>query len=88
LNEDIMSDGELQVGAFGGSMVREVTRELAGADSTLQTLAKTDFDKMKGVTDRFDRPEVRVLAKMMVLRAVLGNKQPAAPVKTTAKPAQ
>jgi hypothetical protein len=75
--EEIISDGELQVGAFGGSMVRGVTSQLGAADSTIQTLTKADFDKMKGVTNHFDRPEIRVLAKMLVLRAVLGNKQPA-----------
>jgi hypothetical protein len=88
VTEDIMTDGELQVGAFGNDMVRNVTKQLVGADSTLQTLTKIDFDKMRAITNRFDRPEVRVLAKMMVLRAVLGNKQPASAVKTTAKPAQ
>jgi hypothetical protein len=87
INEEIISDGELQVGAFGGSMVRGITKQLGSADATLQTLSKTDFDKMKAITNRFDRPEIRVLAKMMVLRAVLGNKQqPATGVKAPAKP--
>jgi hypothetical protein len=73
-SEEIVSDGELQVGAFGGSMIRGLTKELGMAESTLQTLSKTDFQKMKSLTNRFDRSEVRVLAKMLVLRAVLGNK--------------
>src|SRR5437867_4781789 len=68
--EEVISDGELQVGAFGGTMVRDLTKQLGMADSTIQLLAKADFAKTRDLTNRFDRPEVRVLAKMMVLRAV------------------
>jgi hypothetical protein len=74
-NEEMISDGELQVGAFGGSMVRGLTSELGVADASVQLLAKADFGKTRDLTNRFERPEVRILAKMMVLRAVLGPKQ-------------
>ena len=73
--EEVIADGELQVGAFGGSMVRDLTRQLGMADATIQQLAKVDFAKTRNLTNRFERPEVRILAKMMVLRAVLGPKQ-------------
>jgi hypothetical protein len=73
--EEMIADGELQVGAFGGSMVRDLTRQLGMADATIQQLAKVDFAKTRNLTNRFERPEVRILAKMMVLRAVLGPKQ-------------
>ncbi len=69
--EEMIQDGEVQVGAFGGQMVRGLTRELGLADTTIQVLAQADFAKTKTLTNRFDRPEIRVLAKMMVLRAVL-----------------
>ena len=72
--EEMIQDGEVQVGAFGGQMVRGLTRELGMADATIQVLAKADFTKMKNLTNGFDRPEIRVLAKMMVLRAVLNPK--------------
>ena len=71
---EIVDDGEVQVGAFGGSMIREITRGLGVVDGTLRSLAKADLIKTKALTNRFDRPEVRVLAKMLVLRAVMGNK--------------
>jgi hypothetical protein len=71
--EEMIVDGEVQVGAFGGQMVRGLTKELGVADATIQVLARADFAKTKGLTNRFDRPEVRILAKMMVLRAVLGG---------------
>jgi hypothetical protein len=73
--EEIIVDGEVQVGAFGGQMVQSLTRELGIADMTIEVLAKADFAKTKALTNRFDRIEVRTLAKMMVLRAVLDPKQ-------------
>ena len=75
---EIVDDGEVQVGAFGGSMMREITRGLGVVDGTLRSLAKADLVKTKAMTNRFDRPEVRVLAKMLVLRAVMGEKKPTA----------
>ena len=77
--EEVIQDGEVQVGAFGGQMVRGLTKELGMADSTIQVLAKADFGKTKGLTNRFDRAEIRILAKMMVLRAVLDPKKGATP---------
>ena len=71
VNEDFITDGEVQVGVFGGQMVRGLTNELGMADKTIEVLSKADFAKTKGLTNRFDRAEIRVLAKMMVLRAVL-----------------
>lgn len=73
---EVVDDGEVQVGAFGGSMIRELTRELGIVDGTLRSLAKADFAKTKNLTNSFDRAEVRVLSKMLVLRAIMGNKQP------------
>lgn len=74
-NGEMIDDGEIQVGQFGGSMIQGLTGELNIAEPTLQNLAKADFSKMKAVTNSFDRPEVRVLAKMLVLRAILGEKK-------------
>lgn len=74
--EQMIIDGEVQVGAFGGGMVRGLTGELGMADATIRVLANADFVKTKNLTNRFDRPEVRILAKMMVLRAVLEKKVP------------
>lgn len=74
---EIVDDGELQVGAFGSSMIRGLTGELGIADSTIKILAHFDFEKTADLANKFDRPEVRMLAKMMVLRAVLEEKKPA-----------
>ncbi|MEQ1644397.1 MAG: hypothetical protein ABL959_13200 [Pyrinomonadaceae bacterium] len=71
VNEEMIDDGEVQVGMFGGQMIRSMTRELGIANTTLISLAKADFVKTKALTNSFDRVEVRVLAKMLILRAVL-----------------
>lgn len=70
---EMIDEGEVQVGAFGGQMVRGLTNELGMADATLRTLARADFKKTRDLANRFDRSEVRILAKMMILRAVLGE---------------
>lgn len=70
---EMIDEGEVQVGAFGGQMVRGLTSELGMADAVLRKLAKADFKKTRDLTSRFDRSEVRILAKMMILRAVLGE---------------
>lgn len=72
---EMIDDGEVQVGGFGGSMVRELTRGLGQADATILHLARADFGRTKNLTNKFDRQEVRILAKMLVLRAVLGDKK-------------
>lgn len=74
VNDEIVADGELQVGMFGGSMIRGLTGELGMASGTIKTLANADFTKTKALANSFDRTEIRVLAKMMVLRAVLDKR--------------
>lgn len=74
VNEEMFVDGEMQVGAFGGDMVRGITSSLGMAESTVSKLVAADFDRSRAMTDRFDRVETRVLAKMILLRTILGKK--------------
>ncbi len=74
VQEEMVVDGEVQVGAFGGEMIRGFTRELGAANTLIRTLANADFNRTKGLAATFDRTEMRVLAKMLVLRAVLDKK--------------
>lgn len=73
-NGEVMEDGEVQVSGFGGG---GIARELSGAmmmsGATLKNLAEADFTRTRNLTNRFDRTEVRILAKMLVLRAMLGT---------------
>lgn len=75
VNEEIIEGDEVQVGAFGGSMTRDLLGALGASNSTLQSLAAADFARTKDLTNKFNRLEVRILAKMLVLRAVLSVKE-------------
>ncbi|MFN0141731.1 MAG: hypothetical protein ACKVQW_16785 [Pyrinomonadaceae bacterium] len=75
VNAEMIDEGEFQVGMFGGEMIRGMTRELGMAAGPLKTLARADFTKTRSLTNVFDRTETRVLAKMLVLRAVLDKRE-------------
>ena len=73
-NNEIMEDGEVQVSGFGGGgITREILGSLSVSDATLKNLAEADFTRTRNLTNKFDRTEVRILAKMLVIRAVLGD---------------
>ena len=74
VNGEFIEDGEAQVGGFGGEISREITRNIGAMDNTIKNLAVADFARTKALTNKFDRQEVRILAKMLVLRSVFGNK--------------
>lgn len=74
VQREMIDDGEVQVGMFGGEMIRGMTSELGMASGTIRTLVNADFTKTRALTNTFDRTETRVLAKMMVLRVVLDKK--------------
>ncbi len=75
VNEEIFNDGEVQIGSFGGTMVRGLTGGLGMGAGPVKSLAKADFKRLAQTTDRFERPEARVLAKMLVLRAIYDEKK-------------
>jgi hypothetical protein len=75
---EIIEDGEVQIGSFGGGMTRDLLRGLGAIDTTIRSLAKADFTRTKALTNKFDRPEARILAKMLVLRGIFGEKKEAA----------
>lgn len=77
-SNEIIEDGEVQVGSFGGGMTRQLMSSLGATDATIRNLAKADFVRTRALTNKFDRPEARILAKMLVLRGVFGDKKEAA----------
>lgn len=78
-DEEIIEGDEVQVGGFGGAMTRELLSVLGASNTTVHSLAVADFARTKTLTNKFDRLEVRILAKMLVLRAVLGEKEKVQP---------
>jgi hypothetical protein len=55
-------------------MTRGMLGSLGASDSTVRNLAVADFTRTKSLTNKFERQEVRILAKMLILRAVLAEK--------------
>ena len=73
---EIIENGEVQIGGFGsGNMTQQLLGSLGAADASLRSLAIADFNRTKALTNKFDRLEARILAKMLVLRAILGEKK-------------
>lgn len=73
-NGEIIEDGEVQVGSFGGGFTRQLIGGLGVSEPTIRALADADFTRLRNVSNKFDRTEVRILAKMLILRAVFGSK--------------
>lgn len=74
IGDEIIVDGELQLGAFGGQQIRSVSGTAESATSTVRALALFDFSKTKALPNHFERPEIRVYAKMMILQALFDDK--------------
>jgi hypothetical protein len=66
---EVFRDGELplQGGSELGNMVARYGSELA-------SLAKIDFARARIAADKFQLPESRLLAKLLIVQHVLGNK--------------
>ncbi len=76
VNGEIIEDGEVQVSGFGGGgMTRGLIAGLGASEPTIRTLSEADFARMRNLSNKFDRPEVRILAKMLILRAVFDEKK-------------
>jgi hypothetical protein len=72
---EMIDDGEIQVGSFGGEISRDLLRNMGSSDATVRNLAVSDFARTKALSEKFDRQEVRILAKMLILRAVLAKEK-------------
>lgn len=65
----MVKDNEIKVGVLGGPMAGEIRNLTSMAGAPIRSLAEYDLVRTQALTDRFDRPEARVLAKLLVLRA-------------------
>jgi hypothetical protein len=69
LDEEVMRDDELRFEVF-----TEVLPMLTGPYTLdLQTLAVYDFDRTRALADRFQRDEVRMMARLLVVESLLGE---------------
>ncbi len=80
VGEMIMANGEIDLTGFGSEFLG--SRGLGGLASMglneiLVNLAKADFDRTASLSDKFERPEVRLTAKMIVLRSLMPQSQKA-----------
>ena len=79
VNGEFVEDGEVQLGILGGEVTRQMIQSISGADVTLGNLARADFGKTKELTNKIDRTEIRIFAKILILRSVLGPKHDSRP---------
>ncbi len=73
VNGDLIIDNEVQLGTFGGSMTQGFVGQLGGSENVIGNLAIADFEKTKGLADRFSRTELRIFVKLMIMRSVLDD---------------
>ncbi len=86
VNGEMIEDGEIQVGSFGGEMSRDLMKNLGTTDTTIRSLAVADFARTRALTNKFDRPEARILAKMLVLRGILVKSKVQSPMSNVSSP--
>jgi hypothetical protein len=64
---EVVRDDEVAIFQMGRSLDGEIGQYRV----TVNALALADFKRMKGVADRFQRPEIRLLARLLVVQSVL-----------------
>ncbi|HUF02676.1 MAG TPA: hypothetical protein VMM38_00720 [Aridibacter sp.] len=74
VDSDYVQDGELLIGAFASGMTANMSRMLIAGDTVILGLAETDLGRTKALAEKFDRAEIRILAKTLVLGVVLGQR--------------
>ncbi len=67
----MIQNGEVQLGMFGGRLTKDLMGTLNNSNAILLNLAKQDFDRTRSLANKFERPEVQIMAKMLILRSVL-----------------
>ena len=70
---EIIEDGEIKVSGFGGNISKSLLGSLGIAEPIMRSLAVADFTRTKGLATKFDRMEVRIIAKMLILRSILAE---------------
>ncbi len=66
-NRRILENGELIM----NSRSQQFTRYLNLYPQTLRNLAENDYSRLKDLTDKFERPEIRVETRLLIAKALL-----------------
>ncbi|QQS42681.1 MAG: hypothetical protein IPM63_07045 [Acidobacteriota bacterium] len=72
-NGEILDEGELQFGGFGGGMMNQMMRTLDSTGKIVRKLADKDLVRTRALAERFDRPEIRVTARLLILRSFVAE---------------
>lgn len=70
----MVQNGEVQLGMFGGRLSKNLMGTLNNYEKILFNLAEKDFDRTRDLANKFERPEVQIMAKMLILRSILEKK--------------
>ncbi len=70
--EEFVQDDEIAMDAMSMMLGSLASTEYAG---DLATLAGADFERTKALADRFQRPEVRVIARLLIAQSTLSDQQ-------------
>lgn len=72
-SEQFVRDDEIQLGPLN-SFIAMFANQYAG---DLNALASEDFERTKAVADKFQRDEVRTLARLLIVQSILSPRTPA-----------
>ena len=73
--DGIIYKDEIILGEMANVFVRDIaTSELSYFDVTMLRLAQADFKRLKALGNKFERPEVRVMAKILILQNLVMKK--------------
>lgn len=71
---EMLDEGELQFGGFGGGMMGRFSSVLNSSEDNIKKFVEADLGRTRAMAERFDRPEIRVAAKLLVLNSYLSEK--------------
>lgn len=70
-NQRMVENGELVI----NSNSRQFTNYLSLTSDASRSLAEKDFNRLKDLSDKFERPEVRIAIRLMIARGLLNSNQ-------------
>ena len=87
--ETAVKDGELRLsgvpGLVGGGMISQISRGgganfSSGFEKDFMKLAKADFERTAALADKFTRPEIRLMGRLLLINSLLPQEDEAADI--------